>query len=333
MSRGGVSNIGYDECLSSWISRNSKHFDVEAIDAYLTSGSDLDFDLAAPPALRLFTMSGLNPDRLGTFFRASTDWLLPWESRMAYCCDCLLEDVKAGRAPAWRKDWCYLHCPICVRHKQMLSIGAPTSICLNKSWVAFFAECRGEWRGETRCLLPWRQSRAEKKAILLALRVQGLLTLAHKKRFIALPGGGGSVSSNDFLRFSKFLLDEFLLPRRRGLSSDGVARITQSGLPRLDRGMTLQEAINAGAADCNAFCRVVALVLVGCVFRLFPPARFMNSRESLQLCITVRDGSPERIARYGIRTSRQHAAWIVELLLEGSSIEFKKRVSEFVAEL
>lgn len=322
--------IKNDECLSSWVSRNCYVFESGELDGYLKSGVDLDFDFSSPSTLRLLAKKNDRVCRLLPYFRASSTWLLPWENRLAYCLECMKEDVAAGGAPYWRKSWCYLHCPICVKHKQMLLLGNPLSVCLFKSWRTFFEECRGDISNDTKCLSPWRQSTASEKAVRLALRVQCLLMSAHRSSTILLPGDRVPVNSNDFLCFSRFLFEEFLLPRSRGLCADGVARLSQCGMPRQAREATWQDAINAGCSDCHAFCRIVALVLIGCVLKLFPISRFLSSRDGLELSAYVRCGTPGRIAECGIGTPKMHAMCIVELLLEGSSSEFKERLSDFV---
>lgn len=327
------SSIKYDECLSSWISRNSSNFDPNNLIAFFESSIDIDFDFSSTSSLQLLNRAKLDTKRLEAIFRAHTNWTLSQDSRLAYCSECLKEDVASGGPPYWRKSWCYLHCPICIRHKSMLSLGEPFDFALDKTWGIFLGDCRAEWGREVKNIVPWRQSNAAKRAILLALRVQRLLISAHRKRMIVLPGWSQPVNSNDFLCFSKFLFEEFLLPRGRGPHSDGIARLTQCGMPRLSSELTLQELINAGCSDCNAFCRITALVLIGCVFGLFPQERFVAARKSLELSAGVNCGSAFSIARHGIATPKAHAIDVVELLLESSSWEFKNRLSDFVAGL
>lgn len=328
MAKGEYSTIKYDECLSSWVARNKCCFDPEDLDFYEKSDGDIDFDFSLPALMRLISKTNLSLDHLRRRFACETKWTLPRENRMAYCLACMREDISAGGAPCWRKSWCYVHCPICLKHRVLLSIGSPLGVDFQKAWYFFFASCHHEL-GETRCLIPWRQSNASTEAILLAFRVQQLLVSAHRRSSLLLPGGTKLVDSADFLVFSRFLLEEFLFPRMRGVRVDGAARGSQSGLPRENWGESLQEVINIGFSECNAFCRVVALVLVGRIFKLFPQERFYRVRDSLGLGRFAGDFDAESVGKFWISTPRRSAWYVAELLSEGFSDELNERLNDF----
>ncbi|WP_146036007.1 TniQ family protein [Pseudomonas sp. LFM046] len=311
----GLPIVRYDECLASWLVRSASVIGEEDVLRFSQSLEDPDFDLNNEMVIDFLSRVGVDPESARRCFGAQTNWLFPWENRAAYCLLCMQEDVASGRSPYWRKSWCYLHCPICVKHRTLLVLADPNSIGLQKSWIVFVEECNDKYDRKTRNEVQWRQPGAPTKAVILALRVQGFLTAVHKAGFIKIRGMDRPVRGADILAVARLLLENFLFPRLRPPCGDGVARAMQSGFPRISGIRSIEHAKLLGCSDCNVYSRMTALILVGCVFKLFPASRFIDVRMSLGLHSDVYSGEAYDIARYGMRlSSRREIGYAMEIL-------------------
>lgn len=329
----GLPIIKYDECLTSWLVRISEITDQESILQYTASLRHPDFDVADKKLLGYLSKLGVNEEIARNCFGARTTWLLPMENCSAYCFLCFQDDVSAGGAPYWRKSWCYLHCPMCIKHRKLLMVADPLSISLQKSWIVFMEECNGKYNISTRCELPWKQSNAPMKVRMLALKVQQFLIVAHKSNFVRLPGVGIVVSSAEVLAVARLLLESFLFPRLRPNRGDGVARTVQMSFPRKGGGMSIEQARQEGCRDCHVYSRVTALILVGCVFNLFPLARFRDAQKHLALTAVVCSGLAYDIGLHGMRFSSWKEHRLTINFLEELSEGLKYCLADFISGL
>lgn len=331
MKISGLPAVKYDECLTSWLVRISETTDQRSILRYATSMVDPDFDVADEELLGHLSELGVNERVARDCFGAQTAWLLPKENRAAYCFLCFQDDVAAGGAPYWRKSWCYLHCPMCIKHRELLVIADPFSITLQKSWIIFMDECNGVYDRNTRCNLPWKQPAAPLKARMLALKVQQFLASAHKANFVRIPGMDLVVNSEEVLAVTRLLLESLLFPRLRPNGGDGLARVVQSGLPRESGGISIEQARQEGCRDCHVYSRMVALILIGCVFKLFPLAHIRDIRWHIALSVLVSCGSAYNIGFYGMRLSSWAEHKLTLSFLEGLSEDMKKCLADFTS--
>lgn len=330
MKISGLPTIKYDECLMSWLVRSASSIGEDSVLEYANSLEDPDFDLTNKNVLGFLSELGMGEEIARGCFGARTTWLLPWENRAAYCLLCLQEDISVGGSPYWRKTWCYLHCPICVKHRRLLVVADPISIGLQKSWVVFIEECNGRYNRSTKCRVSWKQPSAPDGVTMLALRVQGFLTRAHISNFVRLPGIDVAVSGEAVLAVTRLLLESFLFPRLRRSLGDGVARAMQTGFPRTNGIASIEQARQLGCSDGHVYSRMTALILVGCVFKLFPAARFNDVRNSLGLTADVCSGEAYDIGRNGMRLSSATEYIMIIEFLNGLPDGLKVCLGEFI---
>ncbi|WAG76570.1 TniQ family protein [Metapseudomonas furukawaii] len=330
MKISGLPIVGYDECLMSWLVRSASVIGEENVLRFSESLEDPDFDLENRIVIDFLSRVGVRAESAKRCFGAQTNWLFPWENRAAYCLLCLQEDVASGRSPYWRKSWCYLHCPICVKHSALLVVADPNSIGLQKAWIVFVEECNGKYYRKTKCDLQWRQPDAPTKAVMLALRVQGFLTAAHKNSLIKLRGMDRPVRGADILAVAQLMFENFLFPRLRPPFGDGIARAMQSGSPRISGVRSIEHAKWLGCSDCNVYSRMTALILVGCVFKLFPMSRFIDVRMSLGLQSDVYSGDAFDIGRNGMKLSSRAEIGLAMGMLNGLPEGLKEYLENFI---
>lgn len=135
------------ESLSSWLSRNAAsphipHVHSEFLDACariakIRTGGDLDRLYEHDAFLSLF------PERaryqLTKAFTLPTN-ICSFESSLNYCPQCLLEDVRAMRAPAWRSEWRRRGNCLCERHGRLILLQELTTRSkdeFHRGWLAF----------------------------------------------------------------------------------------------------------------------------------------------------------------------------------------------------
>ncbi|MDH1728146.1 TniQ family protein [Pseudomonas chengduensis] len=326
----GLPIIKYDECLTSWLVRSANSIDECGELQYVHSLADPDFDLANDKVLGFLSRLGMGGEAARSCFGARTTWLLPWEKRTAYCLLCLQEDVSAGGSPYWRKAWCYLHCPICVKHGRLLDVADPLSIGPQKSWGVFIDECNRQYNENISFEIFWKRRGRVDVAVMLALIVQDFLVRAHKANYVRLRGLDVAVSGVDILAVARLLFESFLFPRLRPPCGDGIAREMQIGLPRTGGITSVEEARKIGCSDCNTYSRMTALVLIGCVFKLFPLARFNGVRRLFSLTINVYSGEAYDIGRHGMRLSSWKEHELTIEFLNGLPEGLKGRLGEFI---
>ncbi|MCY1312404.1 hypothetical protein D9M70_628280 [compost metagenome] len=75
---------------------------------------------------------------------------------------------------------------------------------------------------------------------------------------------------------------------------------------------------------------MTALILVGCVFKLFPAARFISVRNSLGLTADVCSGEAYDIGRHGMRLSSPKEHKLTMEFLNGLPVGLKVCLGEFI---
>ncbi len=151
----GMSQIFYDETLSSWIFRSSlkarlrPQVDFDSIPPApavcwgraLVEREDWDFNPKA--ALLDKTIPDLTSklERASCIFFAKSGRVVGWPRRWWFCTQCLREDISVGQVPGWRKSWCYKDSIVCMVHRVDLQklLVAPQ---LSRSWDAFVQSAR-----------------------------------------------------------------------------------------------------------------------------------------------------------------------------------------------
>lgn len=138
-----------DETFSSWLMRNAFTREV-----WWVTGTELDgcrqaarshgardvdrvSDLVAtgkvlPKALRIPT--------LASTFRLQDPKIIPSHYLLAYCPQCLADDVASGRLPSWRKAWRQYGYCVCDKHEMPVTLSVlqhPNPDPFFKAWEAF----------------------------------------------------------------------------------------------------------------------------------------------------------------------------------------------------
>lgn len=126
----------YDELFSSWIYRglhdlrspvrqeHVMHM-YEKIPLKCTGRSeyeDYDFDFYSPNTKVLLAQIKIPPEKAESIFGPAFHTPLDPRFRFSYCDLCLSEDFANGIRPAWRKSWCFVECPFCLKHSKLLLI-------------------------------------------------------------------------------------------------------------------------------------------------------------------------------------------------------------------
>ncbi|QEY62984.1 hypothetical protein FXN65_13200 [Metapseudomonas lalkuanensis] len=323
--------VQQDECLSSWVyrcsqSKKGQKFKILS-DAYIDS--DPDFDLVAPFFTPDIASLGLDVALFQRCFQARSEWVLPWAERVVYCPACFHEDIAAGWLPYWRKGWCYLHAPICIKHRRLLAVAEHYNPFVDKAWIAFAEDCVSPHDPDTRCRLPWRHPPVSKEVVYLAAKAQRFLHAAHVYATVRLIDGV-TLSSAEVLKVSRFLLEYFLFPRLRPPKGDGVARGMQHSVGRIGERMTREQAKAVGCSDSDVFSRMTALILVGCVFGIVSAALFQSVARSLALTIYLERGGAYEIGCHGFTflTMKEHREAVQ--FFENLSDVMKSRLSCFM---
>ncbi|HIE2484356.1 TPA: hypothetical protein ACXLB5_005114 [Pseudomonas aeruginosa] len=323
----GFPRAQHDECFSSWYFRclQVSNEDAQLLDIPKYA-IEPDFWLTGQESLR-YTYGSVNARTLMIFFREQSSWVLPWEQRRAYCHHCFCDDIKAGLIPYWRKRWCYLHCPICAKHTCQLEEFSDFSIGIDKSWAAFAGYCKSAEKSTSRALI----SRPPQRIIFLALQVQLLLELAHKKNCLRLPGDCAVYHSEEIKTLCRFLFESFLYPRFRFADLDGLARGCQRHRHRLDPVMNYQQGALLGCSLCDIFPRISALILIGCVLGVFPEQQLIAIDRLLLISDSLLNINPFDIGRLGIRFDSLEHHKATMTYLENLSASLYKRIEPFVA--
>lgn len=323
----GLPRAQHDECFSSWYFRCLQ---ARKEDALLLSAADYtdepDFWLSRQN-LRRSPSNRVSVSALSRFFREESSWVLPWEQRKVYCYYCLCEDIKVGLIPYWRKQWCYLHCPICVEHNCLLEEFPCFAPGIDKAWAAFSHHCNNYRHSVGKAII----SRSPQRVIFLALQAQWLLDIAHKSPYVRLRGSRTCYLSEEIRGFCRFLFEIFLFPRFRFSEQDGLARGCQRGQLRLDPVEDFRQGALLGCSLCDVFPRVTALILIGCVLGFFPSQQVRVLQRLLSVSNPFLRMNPFDIGRMGVRfESIEHQRETMSYL-DGLSVELRERIEPFIA--
>lgn len=142
-----------DETFSSWLFRcSSNRFAVISDRGALIARPDWswsgglikfddpDFDFDTEFFNRASDILCIDKHLASTFFQFREKEVVSWEHRCWFCPECLRNDVKFGRVPAWRKTWCSSHSIFCQLHKAEL-VKLRGRLSFSKAWDAYVQIC------------------------------------------------------------------------------------------------------------------------------------------------------------------------------------------------
>lgn len=272
----GFPRVVPDETFTSWLFRCSLNKGCGAMsqkmgETYcsLDTEMDYDFDFSNNDFFELCHHLQIAPSLISVYFKPATALLLNTRFRLSYCPLCLREDISSYGLPVWRKTWCYVSAPFCMRH-QVLLVHLSDFLPFVKSWDAFanrkpildpqhvyYPRAR-LWGGVPIALLGVDVG-IKVQAWLSALRIPARYSRATN----ALPIGPLVVAT-------EFLLQHFLHSTAPG-NSGGLARMWFSYRRgrMLHRDRSWRACLKNGAGEATPYQRMMALLLLGYVFDVF----------------------------------------------------------------
>ncbi|WP_170928917.1 MULTISPECIES: TniQ family protein [unclassified Pseudomonas] len=275
--------IGYpraapDETLTSWLFRCSlnkgcRGITQEMAETYCSLDEDIDydFDFSSRDFFVLCHHLQGAPNLISAYFKPDTTLVLHTGFRLSYCPLCIREHIRNYGLPVWRKTWCYVSAPFCMRHRLLL-VHLSNPVPSIKSWCTFanreqvldphhpyYPRAR-QWGGVPIALL----------GTDLGIKVQswlcGLRTPARYLRATdALPFSPLMVRGTDYL-LQYFL--HLTLPGGRGGGGWRVHISVPGGIVLL-MVITFGARISKGVGVSTPYQRMIAMFLLGYLFDVF----------------------------------------------------------------
>ncbi|SDS21206.1 TniQ family protein [Pseudomonas oryzae] len=268
----GLPRPVYDETFTSWISRcgNAKHsrlpslLDVrvsESISGGRFSHEDPDFDFESAYVLSAVRLIGVDLARIKCGFSPNTKWVLPWHQRKHYCPDCLIEDIRDGRNPSWRKSWCYAFSSHCQFHKRQL-VEFSGKLSVDKAWDAFVE------------YVNFNNTSSETSSKWASVAPTKLRYLLHLKSLRLAGVGPSSCCKKDNIlsTFDCFkILTQIFLQARTTRTPPGAARhLFFSGRLTINRSIFgYPDVLEIGALETNAHERMCGVILSGFILSFY----------------------------------------------------------------
>lgn len=272
-----------DETFTSWIFRSAhnkhcKNFNCDEGEAYykattrlyeLESDSDFDFNSAA--FVDLCSDHGLPQSLMRAYFRPESRFLCLPYYRFSFCPKCIREDITFHGLPAWRKSWCYITSPICVKHKAILTITDEIP-SFYKPWDAFASEPPDSDPQHELLMHSRRWGGISSKVldVSIAIKIQKWLERLEREKWCLLPGANKPVSSIQVSHVAGVLIKIFLSSRTR-FRGPGAARWLFNEGPEyiVSENFNYRESMEFGSGSASPYHRMIAILMVGYVFRLF----------------------------------------------------------------
>ena len=300
-----------DETYSSWLWRCSEHnmssLELRRLlrnyyDKKLRKG-DPDFELAGELVRGVTQRLKLPSESFKFFFESRTHHVLDPTSRFAHCPYCIRDDISDMRLPAWRKKWCYIAAPICPVHKCLLAVkssGCP----FEKGWEAF-SECAAYLKRVGKfsiCSYPrFVYVRQVFGVPDYMLPIDAGLTM--QRWFLSLDRlercwhrDKATFIDSTSLKHVCYLFLQILLSCRSENRDPGFARFAfNQGYEPINRQcMTYQECMSVGAASAVPYHRLVAMLIVGVVFKVLTPFQ-INQLKKLTAFLNYRISTLEAL--------------------------------------
>lgn len=184
-----------DEVLSSWLYRGFKAGDTRLS---ITMAKLIDSNIADPDAGErdkafdaINKELGLTKVVLDTLTPSPPSWIPPPTYRINYCASCILDDIKNGRHPAYRKSWMHrwaVGCPIHLTELSALEEPVKNTIeTINLGATSVFFEDIRFAEYTPRDMLRFRYYAPAPGYFLLALGFQQWILRNSKNNFIEIP--------------------------------------------------------------------------------------------------------------------------------------------------
>ncbi|WP_080942981.1 MULTISPECIES: TniQ family protein [Pseudomonas] len=193
----GVMRPFSDEVLSSWLHRGLQRNKDRRFDELLSLYHEekvLDPDHEdSIVALQLLEQTFKQPKSHVLSMLPATDyWVMPIKHRRFFCSECVIEDVRRGYIPVYRKSWIYRWSIICPVHTTILSSTEIITTNSNTTMqLALHALAKNEFSSSWRVKPSISASKYSTHAgfLNIAYYFQEWLLRQSRKRCICMPGG------------------------------------------------------------------------------------------------------------------------------------------------
>lgn len=280
-----------DETFTSWLFRaaHNKHvkgFTCELGEGYHSANINwhylkLDFDSDFNFNNKAFDDlcdSQRLPSRLvSDFFSAKSSLLSLPQCRFSFCPHCIRDDIKLYGLPVWRKSWCYIANPICAHHRSVLTI-TDGDLSFYKSWNAFATETPSDPQHElVKHSSRWGGISSTVLDLNMAIKIQTWLSVLERNKWCTLPGEKYPIPSKELIYISSLLMQIFLSSRTRVRDPGPARRLFNEGREPIEDDLSYRECMEFGSGSASPYHRLIAILMVGYVFRL------LTERDLLQL--------------------------------------------------
>jgi len=285
-----------DETFTSWLFRSAQNINVRTFSLEMGEGYylaifsknrfesdfDSDFDFESGAFGELCANRCLPEAMLSAFFKPRSAHLCMPAFRFSFCAKCIREDIRVYGLPAWRKSWCYVTNVICVQHRSLLEITSEIP-SFYKPWDAFATEApycdpqhiymkhSRRWGGISSKLLD----------LNIVIKVQNWLSELEREKYCLLPGDTSAVLTKDLNRAVGLLIKIFLSSRTR-FRGPGAARclFNEGNESIVTENLSYRESMEFGSGSASPYHRMIAILMVGYVFRLFTKEEILKIRRA-----------------------------------------------------
>ncbi|WP_349734153.1 hypothetical protein [Pseudomonas jessenii] len=263
-----VPNPVDDETFSSWLFRCSSSRLTVISDRggllarpdWTWSGGlikfdDPDFDVNTEFFNRACDIVRIDKHLAAILFQFHDKEVVSWEHRCWFCPECLRDDVKEGRTPAWRKTWCSSHSVFCMIHKvELVKLkGRPS---YSKAWDAYVQICNQNLIAST-----WSTERFVRLRIIFFNRI---------KRWLSVGADSGEINEIQDRLFRRLFRVFLQLPTQR--RDAGIARtfFHQGRMKKHTDLITFKENLHLCHQISEPRSRFGCMMLLGILLEIIP---------------------------------------------------------------
>lgn len=251
---------------------------------YLSSDFDLDFNFNNKVFDSLCDSQNLPSRLVLAFFKARSSHLSLPEYRFSFCALCIREDIKLYGLPVWRKCWCYINNPICAHHKSILTITDEIP-SFYKSWDAFATETPGDPQHQfVKYSRRWGGISSKVLNLNIAIKIQTWLSVLERSKWCTLPGESYPILSNEIIYVSRLLVQIFLSSRTRFRDPGPARRLFNEGSEPIEDDLSYRECMEFGSGSASPYHRLIAILMVGYVFRLLTERDLLQLHDAANSC-------------------------------------------------
>lgn len=325
----------YDETFTSWLfrciySKNITSYDSLRLGELIREVRELscpevdpDFDFESNFFRAAQECLGVEKWVIVSYFSPKREWIIPWGVRSQYCYECFVDDISAGKLPAWRKSWCYAESLRCETHNRELDFypvipsAAKAWDCFNKKLHALKTSPEPSRRIERL----WVAPKSIKLRSVLYRRIYRMSGL--KKQ-----------SSEDFGDWGKdsycfIVLIHILLKARSSAIGAGIAsKLFGFGrVPVNHKIRSYEDSVQCGALECPSRERMAAFILAGYLLSMLPKKN-IGLIEKIYSDMDLPFPANKKLIGAGATSKKEHEFLVS--VIEKFNKNFSCRLGEFI---